>query len=207
MTRDPTGALSPLPAWDRLAVAPGNRLTVAPLRRLAFPELLIRDDDLPGVDDATVIWAWSAAPGWWVRAVRLAGSSATPYLVRAERLRVENPDAALARLLGFDPADPPPSVTWGDDPRATEPLPRHLACGCRMVGAEAAYRAVEAGWRTVDELKRATGAAFGECQGRRCVPRLAMRLDLDPAERRGMITPRPPLIPVPASVLAAFAEG
>jgi hypothetical protein len=89
MTRPPADALSPLPAWDRLAVAPANRLTVAPLRHLALPELLVRDDDLPQVDHATVIWAWPAAPGWWVRAVRLAGSSATPYLVRADRLRVE----------------------------------------------------------------------------------------------------------------------
>jgi hypothetical protein len=57
-------------------------------------------------------------------------------------------------------------------------------------------------------VKRATRIAFGVCQGRRCVPWLAERLELSLEDRRAQITPRPPLVPVPASVLAAFApEG
>ncbi|HLE58446.1 MAG TPA: (2Fe-2S)-binding protein [Candidatus Limnocylindria bacterium] len=208
MTRADGGAdLAPLPAWDRLAVRGATRLAVAPLQRVSLEELLIRDDDLPGLDGATVIWAWPAEADWWVRAVRIHGASATPILVRARRLRVERPDPALARLLGFDPDDPPSSVSWGGEPRLTEPMPRQLACICRMTTGQRVYRAIEAGWRTVDEVKRATEAGFGVCQGRRCVAGLAARLDLDGAERRAMITPRPPLVPVPASVLAAFAEG
>ena len=76
-----------------------------------------------------------------------------------------------------------------------------------MTSSERVYRAIHHGWGTVDELKRATEVGFGECQGRRCVAGQAHRLDLTPDQPRGNITPRPPLLPVPASVLAAFAEG
>jgi hypothetical protein len=87
-----------------------------------------------------------------------------------------------------------------------ETPPRHLACICRLTPSEDVYGALEEGWRTVDEVKRATEACFGECQGRRCVPGIALRLDLTTEQPRGRITPRPPLLPVPASVLAAFAD-
>src|SRR5437660_632674 len=50
------------------------------------------------------------------------------------------------------------------------------------------------------------GVASGECQGRRCVAPTAARLDQQPGDRGARITPRPPLVPVPASILAAFAE-
>ncbi|MGH2455000.1 MAG: (2Fe-2S)-binding protein [Candidatus Limnocylindria bacterium] len=198
------GAL--LPAWDRLEVPSGRRLAVAPVRQVALDELLIDDDDLPQLDDATVFWAWPDADGWAVRAVRIREAQATPYLVRAARLRIRRPDPSLARLLGIDPAAPPPSVSLEGEPRPMESPPRQLACICRLTPAGDLYRAMEAGWRTVDEVKRATGVGFGVCQGRRCLPGIAARLDLSPAEPRGTMTPRPPLVPVPASVLAAFAE-
>jgi hypothetical protein len=56
-------------------------------------------------------------------------------------------------------------------------------------------------------VKRRTGVAFGECQGRRCVAVVAGRLDQDPGERASTITPRPPLVPVPASILAVFVDA
>lgn len=198
--------LAELPAWDRLMVPEGATLTVAPLRRVALDELLIVDDDLPQLDDATLIWAWAVDGGWAARAARIDGLHATPYAIDAARLRIERPDPNLPRLLGIDPGAPPPSVRIIGHPRALEPTPRHLACICRLTSSEQVYRAIHDGWRTVDELKRATEAAFGQCQGRRCVAWIAHRVDLTPDEPRGNITPRPPLVPVPASVLAAFAE-
>jgi hypothetical protein len=39
------------------------------------------------------------------------------------------------------------------------------------------------------------------------VPWLADRLELPPDDPRARLTPRPPLVPVPASVLAAYASG
>ena len=199
--------LAELPAWDRLTVPPGESLRVEPLRRVEVDELLIVDDDLPQLDDATLIWAWPTDEGWTVRAARLHGTRAVPYLVRAARLRIERPDPNLARLLGIDPAALPPSVSVHGHPRHQEKPPRHLACICRLTESEEVYRAIHDGWRTVDELKRVTEAGFGQCQGRRCVTALAHRVDLEPDQPRGNITPRPPLVPVPASILAAFAEG
>ena len=199
--------LAELPAWDRLTVPPGEMLTIAPLRRLSRAELLIVDGDLPEVDGATLIWAWAAPAGWMARAARLIGTTAAPYLIAAERLIVERPDPNLLRLLGFDRDAPLASVSLRGEPRPLEPMPRHLACICRMTSSEQVYRAMHHGWRTVDELKRATEAGFGQCQGRRCISGLAQRVDLTADDPRGAITPRPPLVPVPASILAAFAAG
>ena len=198
--------LAELPAWDRLTAPPGVALEVARLQHVTLEELLIVDDDLPQVEDATLIWAWPTEGGWAVRAARIDGRTATPYAIRARRLRIERPDPNLARLLGIDPVAPPASVSFEGQPRTLEPMPRHLACICRLTESEQVYRAIHDGWRTVDELKRATEAGFGQCQGRRCVAGLAHRVDLTPDQPRGNITPRPPLVPVPASVLAAFAE-
>ena len=199
--------LAELPAWDRLAAPPGQALEVEALRRVELDELLIVDDDLPQADGATLIGTWPSEGGWIARAARIRGIVATPYAIRAARLRIERPDLNLVRMMGIDPAAPPPSISLHGEPRALEPLPRHLACICRLTESEQVYRAIGNGWTTVDELKRATGVAFGQCQGRRCVAALARRVDLTSDEPRGNITPRPPLVPVPASVLAAFAEG
>lgn len=194
-----------LPAWDRLAAAASGPLRVEPVRRVELDEAWVDDDDLPELDAATIFWAWPAAGGWWLRAARIRDDLATPYLVLAARLRLVRPDPNLLRLLGGPGHSLPPSVRVEGEPRPMERPSRHLACICRMTAAERVYRAIEDGWRTVDELKRATGVAFGECQGRRCVPGLAARLDLAPDEPRAHLTPRPPLVPVPAAVLAAFA--
>jgi hypothetical protein len=121
--------------------------------------------------------------------------------VTASHLHLVRPDPSLLRLIGADTA----GVALEGAPRALEPMPRQLSCICREKSAESAYRSAEAGWVTVDAVKRRTGALFGECQGRRCETLVAGWLDLrgDPL---GQMTPRPPLVPVPASVLAAFAD-
>jgi len=199
--------LAPLPAWDRLTAPPIATLKVQPLRRATLEELLVIDDELPQFEGATLFWAWRDDAAWLARAARIDGETAVPFAVAAARLRLERPDPNLARLLGIDPTVPPPSVTITGHARVLERPPRQYACICRLTPTEQVYDAIEAGWRTVDELKRATGAGFGQCQGRRCVEGLAHRLDLTPADERGNITPRPPLVPIPASVLAAFVDA
>jgi hypothetical protein len=199
-------------AWDRLTpperggdVTQRAPLRVAPLRRLSVDELLVEDDDLPQAEGATLFWLERRDPGWEAWAARIAGDHATPWLVAAERLHLVGPDPALLALIGLEAARPNATITVSGSPRAVEPVPRQLACICRERSLDAVYRAAEDGWRTVDAVKRRTGAIFGECQGRRCRARIAERLDLDPGDLRAQITPRPPLVPVPASVLAAFA--
>lgn len=204
-------ALNPAMAWDRLLpperagdVASRTPLIVAALQRLNVPELLIVDDDLPVADGATCFWLDRADDSWRAWAARIDGDRATPWLVTSPKLRLERPDPALLALAVL--AGPDVDVEIGGDQRALEPIPRVLACICRETTAGAIYRSVDEGWTTVEEIKRRTGAAFGECQGRRCVPVIASRLDQAPGDRGAAITPRPPLVPVPASVLAAFAN-
>ncbi len=201
--------LNPAMAWDRLEppqragdVAQRRPLAVRALERLRVDELLVVDDDLPQADGATLLWLEREDAGWVAWAARLRDTDATPWLIAARSVRLVRPDPSVLRLLGTDAA----AVVIEGDPRTVEPMPRQLSCICREKGAESAYRAADAGWISVDAVKRRTGAVFGECQGRRCEARIAGWLDLDAGDPQGRITPRPPLVPVPASVLAAFAD-
>ena len=183
------------PAWERLRSADHRPLVIEPIRRLTVDTLHVDDGDLPEHDRATVFDAWADGAGVVVRAAALRDQRATPYEIRARTLEVHRSDGRLEALLAGS------GVVEG--PGELE----RLACACRGVSSDAAYRAIGAGWQTADAVKRATRIGFGPCQGRRCVPWLAQRLELDPADPLAQITPRPPLVPVPISLLAAFAEG
>jgi bacterioferritin-associated ferredoxin len=205
-----TADLNPAMAWDRLAaperagdVAQRTPLRVEALRELSVDELLVRDDDIPAAGGATLFWLEVREGGWTAWAASVDGDRATPWLVHATRLRLERTDPALGALL---PAGAAEATTTAGEPRQLEPMPRSLACICRERSVEAVYRSADEGWSTVEEVKRRTGVAFGECQGRRCVPAIAARLDQGADDRGARITPRPPLVPVPASVLAAFVD-
>ncbi len=187
--------MSGIPAWERLRAVDRRPLVVQPVRHVSVDSLLIDDHDLPEMDGATVFDAWTAAEGYVVRAARMVDAVVTPYEITAGDLRISNGDGRLEALLGS-----------GEPVAASGELER-LACACRGVSSDTVYRAIGNGWSTVDQLKRSTRVAFGECQGRRCVPWLSARLELDAADPRAMLTPRPPLVPVPASVLAAYAVG
>lgn len=199
--------LNPAMAWDRLApperagdVAQRAPLRVEPLRRLQLDELLVRDDDLPDAEGATLFWLEPRDGGWVAWAASIRGDRAVPWLIHAARVRLQRTDPSLRALVSG-------AVDQDEgDPRPLEPMPRTLACICRERSVEAIYRSADEGWTTVEEVKRRTGVAFGECQGRRCVGPVAARLDQQEGDRGAQITPRPPLVPVPASILAAFVE-
>ena len=180
-------------------MAQRSPLHVEPLRRLEVDELLVRDDDLPDAEDATLFWLEGREGSWEAWAASIDGDRAIPWVVRAIHLRPERSDPSLLALLGGEAAP------GAGEPRPLETMPRTLACICRERSVEAIYRSVDEGWTTVEEVKRRTGVAFGECQGRRCAGPVAARLDQGQDDRGARITPRPPLVPVPASILAAFA--
>jgi bacterioferritin-associated ferredoxin len=182
-----------LAVWERLRAPDHRPLDVRPVERRTVNVLRVVDGDIPEFG-ATVFDAWTDADGYVLRAAALDDVTVTPYEVRAQHLQIEGSDGRLEALLGGSGV----VATLGDL--------EHLACACRGVASDVVYRAVANGWETVDQLKRATRVAFGVCQGRRCVPWLAQRLELDAQDPRAQVTPRPPLVPVPASVLAAFAE-
>lgn len=181
------------PSWERLRAPDHRPLRIAPVRRLAVERLRVVDGDLPDHDGATIFDAWSADGGVGVRAATVRDVEVTPLELRAAHLEIERSDGRLEALL----AGGGPVVEAGNLERQ--------ACSCRGISTDAAYAAIGSGWSTADAVKRATRIGFGPCQGRRCVPWLAERLELPVEDPRAQITPRPPLVPVPISLLAAFA--
>lgn len=183
------------PVWERLRAPDRRPLVVAPVREAAVAELAVVDGELPEFGRAVVIDAWFTDDGasTVVRAAALEGVEATPWEIRASQLVVHGSDGRLEALLA------------GSGPVAAPGDLERQACACRGISVDAAYRAIGAGWETVDAVKRATRIGFGPCQGRRCVPWLAARLEMSVEDPLAQITPRPPLVPVPISILAAFA--
>lgn len=186
------------PAWERLRASDHRPLEVGSIRRVEVERLRVVDGDLPEHDGATVFDAWPSGAGAGarvvVRAASVRGTAVVPWEIVAARLEIEGSDGRLEALLA------------GGGVVAGEGELERQACACRGISVDVAYRTIGAGWETVDAVKRATRIGFGPCQGRRCVPWLAGRLELDPADPLAQITPRPPLVPVPISVLAAFAR-
>ncbi|MCA1568948.1 MAG: (2Fe-2S)-binding protein [Chloroflexi bacterium] len=182
------------PVWERLRAGDARPLLVGAIRHEAVTVLRVVDGDLPDHEGATVFDAWTDGDAVVVRAASILERGVTPWELRASRLDIERSDGRLEALLA------------GSGVVATEGELERQACACRGISVDTAYRAIAAGWETVDAVKRATRIGFGPCQGRRCIPWLAARLELDPDDPLAQITPRPPLVPVPISILAAFAD-
>jgi NAD(P)H-nitrite reductase large subunit len=49
-------------------------------------------------------------------------------------------------------------------------------CQCKGIRKSVFLKHIKAGLKTVDELKKATGAGTGSCKGKRCAPRIAEML-------------------------------
>jgi len=45
-------------------------------------------------------------------------------------------------------------------------------CQCKGIRKSVFLKHIKAGLRTVEELKKATGAGAGSCKGKRCAPRI-----------------------------------
>lgn len=183
------------PVWERLRAPDHRRLRVGAVRRATVDGLVVEDGDLPDHGGATVFDAFATPDGVVVRAAAMVDIEVTPWEIRATNLDIRASDGRLEALLA------------GHGTVGVAAELEHQACACRGISVDVAYRTIGAGWETVDAVKRATRIGFGPCQGRRCVPWLAARLELDQSDRLAQIRPRPPLVPVPLSVLLAFAEA
>ena len=182
------------PVWERLRARDGRALRVGRVRRASVQSLRILDGDLPDCGAATVFDAWPAGGAVVVRAASILEEDVTPWELRAARLVIEGSDGRLEALLA------------GSGAVASAGELERQACACRGISVDAAYRAIAAGWDTAEAVKRATRIGFGPCQGRRCIPWLADRLELEPDDPLAQFTPRPPLVPVPISILAAYVD-
>ena len=83
-----------------------------------------------------------------------------------------------------------------------------LVCRCEDVTLGEVDKAIEAGHRDIESLKRYTGFGTGFCQGKQCVA-LAARLlhDRGADAPEAPFTPRPPFHPVPLAHLAALLDA
>lgn len=86
-----------------------------------------------------------------------------------------------------------------------------IICRCEDLTREAILECIEAGYCTIDEIKRVTRAGMGPCQGRTCRMLIAQELSNyygTPMEEILMPTFRPPTKPISMGALAdAYLEG
>jgi NAD(P)H-nitrite reductase large subunit len=85
-----------------------------------------------------------------------------------------------------------------------------IVCRCEDITRGYILKCIEAGYRTLDEIKRVTRAGMGPCQGRTCRQLIAQELSRiyeAPMEDVLMTTFRPPAKPISLGALAdAYAE-
>ena len=84
-----------------------------------------------------------------------------------------------------------------------------LICRCEDVTREDILKCIEAGYTTIDEIKRITRAGMGPCQGRTCRLLIAQELSSYyhvPMEEVLMTTFRPPTKAISMGALADAAK-
>jgi len=81
-----------------------------------------------------------------------------------------------------------------------------LACRCEDVTLYEIDRAIAAGHRDIESLKRYTGFGTGVCQGKWCLALCAARLVEKGGDATHPVTPRPPVHPVRFATLAALYD-
>ena len=84
-----------------------------------------------------------------------------------------------------------------------------IICRCEDVTLETVVDCIENGYTTINDIKRATRAGMGPCQGRTCRNLIASELSRRcgvSMEDMLMSTYRPPVIPITLGVLADAYE-
>ncbi len=80
-----------------------------------------------------------------------------------------------------------------------------ILCRCEDVSESDVRKALDAGYRTIEEIKRYTGFGTGTCQGKECLALIASTLVGlgQPADTLQAFTSRSPLAPTPLKLFAA----
>ena len=168
---------------------------------------------------------WRAGIAAYGPAVRPNGATSVPGLY-AIGLAAGNTPAEQAQraarvaeavLEDEGPVGPPPSGSAEQAPsellgyyRELLRLPGHerwVACPCVDVLVSEVEKAVRAGYRGIEVIKRYSSLGTGICQGRYCLPDALLLLSLledRPPEKVGYITQRPPVVPTPLAALASL---
>ena len=156
--------------------------------------------DGAGVAGSAVALAEGHAAGLAV-AQRLGRLTGRPYSLEAARAR-----GRLLHLSGFRRVM---DEVYRFGPGLYEMAEEGTTlCRCEEVTVGQAHEAVADGAAHVNEVKAWTRAGMGRCQGRMCGPALAHLVASATGRsvaEAGVFTPRPPVKPVPVSVLARGA--
>jgi bacterioferritin-associated ferredoxin len=79
-------------------------------------------------------------------------------------------------------------------------------CRCEEVSEAQVRRAIRMGYHSLEEVKRVLRTGMGHCQGRGCLKLVARLIQEEtgiPASEQKMPRPRPPLKPLPLSLLGS----
>jgi NAD(P)H-nitrite reductase large subunit len=85
-----------------------------------------------------------------------------------------------------------------------------IVCRCEGVTAGEIRQAVNEGTTDLNDIKKRTRSGMGYCQGTNCTPVVAAILEREFGEKPENIkimTPRPPIRPIPLSLLMVGPEG
>jgi NAD(P)H-nitrite reductase large subunit len=86
-------------------------------------------------------------------------------------------------------------------------MPKVILCRCEDVTLADVERAVASGFDGLEEVKRYTGFGTGPCQGKECLPQVALAIAAASGRAPSSMQPfttRPPLVP---AELKLFAGG
>lgn len=137
-----------------------------------------------------------------------AAAQAAYAAAAGDRLAVRR--RAGARPMPSSPAPPERAAAIGATGDATPSPPvAQFLCRCEEIDDDEIRRAIAAGARTIDAVKRRTRAGMGLCQGIACVPAIAALLRAEEDEGAvpfAPLTARPPVRPITLDQLAAAAE-
>jgi len=141
-----------------------------------------------GVRAATFTEDFVIRPAKWVRnllhvaGIQSPGLASAPAIAEYAIQKLREMGLELRKKPDFNPFRAPMPSLREMEPEELEELIRkdprwgHVVCECEAVTEAEIVEAVKRGARTFDAVKRRTRAGMGECQGSRCLIKVAMIL-------------------------------
>jgi glycerol-3-phosphate dehydrogenase len=166
-----------------------------------------------GVRAATFTEDFVIRPAKWVRnflhvaGIQSPGLASAPAIAEYAIQKLREMGLELREKPDFNPfREPIPSLRDVEPEQAEELIGRdprwgNVVCECELVTEAEIVEAVRRGARTVDAVKRRTRAGMGECQGSRCLIKVAMIIS------RELGIPLPEVLKEEAPLFDGYVRG
>jgi glycerol-3-phosphate dehydrogenase len=166
-----------------------------------------------GVRAATFTEDFVIRPAKWVRnllhvaGIQSPGLASAPAIAEYAVQKLREMGLELREKPSFNPfREPIPSLRDMEPEQAGELIRRdprwgHVVCECELVTEAEIVEAIRRGARTVDAVKRRTRAGMGECQGGRCLIKVATILS------RELGVPLPAVLKEEAPLFDGYVRG